>query len=261
MKRVLTAFLVIPPLILFFLYGPPYALWLIISVVSFLGLMEFNTLTSGKGRWFWALLGTGICPFFQWGEGLVLIFPLALLLITISSAFLFLFPHDREAFPQGALIFGGICYIPFLLSHLLLLNNLYGKGWILMLIGSVWVGDTLALVVGTLWGRHPLYPQVSPKKTKEGALACLAGVVAMVLIFRPFLSPLLSVGRSLFLAAGVSLFAQLGDLFESMLKRRAGVKDSGGLIPGHGGMLDRLDSFLFSAPFLFYFLHFLPTEA
>ena len=98
-------------------------------------------------------------------------------------------------------------------------------------------------------------------KREIEAVARSSRVVAMVLIFRPFLSPLLSVGRALFLAAGVSLFAQLGDLFESMLKRRAGVKDSGGLIPGHGGMLDRLDSFLFSAPFLFYFLHFLPTEA
>lgn len=122
------------------------------------------------------------------------------------------------------------------------------KAWIILLLSLVWSGDTGAYFVGRAIGRHKLYPKVSPKKTIEGALGGLvASVAAAVIVAWGWIPELDLVHAGLIgLLGGFS--AQVGDLVESLLKRSAGVKDSGTLLPGHGGMLDRVDGVIFAFP-------------
>jgi len=157
----------------------------------------------------------------------------------------------------GISLFGTL-YVSFLLSHVSLIRNLQnGKAWALFLIVTVWAGDIFAFSGGTLFGRHKLYPKISPKKSYEGLIGGILGSIGFAMAFTFLFLPHLDRGVCVLLAIGIGIFGQIGDFSESMLKRSAQVKDSGGLIPGHGGMLDRIDSFLFSSPFLYYSLLYL----
>jgi phosphatidate cytidylyltransferase len=155
----------------------------------------------------------------------------------------------------------GILYIGFLLSYVSLVRyGFNGRIWVLFLIATVWAGDISAYLIGSLLGRHRLYPKISPKKTYEGLGGAIGGSILIALAFSRIFLPDLKTVPTLFLAIGMGILGQAGDFIESMLKRSAQVKDSGSFIPVHGGMLDRLDSFLFSAPFLHYSLLFLIKE-
>jgi len=128
-----------------------------------------------------------------------------------------------------------------------------GAHLILLVFGLLWVNDIFAFLTGRLIGKHKLFKRVSPGKTIEGSLGGLVfTVIAMVVFCR--LASWMSVSAAAGMAAIAVVFGTLGDLSESMIKRRAGVKDSGKLIPGHGGILDRFDSVLFSVPFIFVYL-------
>ena len=122
----------------------------------------------------------------------------------------------------------------------------------LILLFSVWASDTFAYFAGKTFGKTPLVPGISPKKTREGLLGALFG--SMLIIF--LASPLSGMGavKSLTVGAAIGFLGQLGDIFESIGKRVSGIKDSSALIPGHGGILDRMDSFIFTAPFLYNFM-------
>ncbi|MBI4287955.1 MAG: phosphatidate cytidylyltransferase [Chloroflexi bacterium] len=155
----------------------------------------------------------------------------------------------------GALFLGGLLGLWIALRQVP-----QGRDWVLLGIGATFACDTAAYFVGRAWGRHKLAPTVSPRKTKEGAVAGFLGAIAGVFIVT-FLSqrfaaqPLpMSAIETGVLGALIGVFAQLGDLAESWLKRRSGVKDSGSLIPGHGGMLDRLDSIVFVGMVLYYYV-------
>jgi phosphatidate cytidylyltransferase len=159
------------------------------------------------------------------------------------------------------IVFLGIFFIGFLLSHVSLIRmRADGTRWVLFLIVTVWTGDISAFLSGTLLGRHKLYPRISPKKTYEGLAGGIVGSIIVAVAFSLLFIPQLEIGFCIFLAIALGVLGQVGDFTESMLKRSAQVKDSGSLIPGHGGMLDRLDSFLFSAPFLHYSLLYLLKE-
>ena len=148
-----------------------------------------------------------------------------------------------------------IFIVTFFLSHLIWLRDLdEGQRWIFFLLVVIFTGDTFALYGGKLFGKHKLSPAISPKKTIEGSLAGLIGNVFAGLIFSYFFFPGFSWSIVLFLAGIFGILSQLGDLWESVLKRECMVKDSGNYLPGHGGFLDRLDSLFFSAPFLYYFI-------
>src|SRR5262249_21763994 len=128
-----------------------------------------------------------------------------------------------------------------------------GDELILYVVGVTWIGETAAYIAGSTAGRHKLAPVVSPKKTIEGALAQLAASIATGAAIGAWLLP--TCGWGLWVGAGALLgvIGQLGDLAESAIKRSAGTKDTGALIPGHGGVLDRIDSLLFNLPAFYYF--------
>jgi len=167
----------------------------------------------------------------------------------------FLFRHQEIAAVAGQLgcVCLGLLYIPLPLSYLARLHALPdGPAWVFLVLAIVMLGDSAAYFVGCSFGRHKLYPSVSPNKTVEGALGGLAGSLVGALIFSWLFMPQLGVGSVIAVTLLIGVVSQLGDLFESLLKRGCGVKDSGTMIPGHGGLLDRLDSLLFAFPVAFY---------
>jgi phosphatidate cytidylyltransferase len=180
-------------------------------------------------------------------------FLLVLLLLILTVLFMGTSRDLGSAITHIGISLFGILYIGFLLSYIPLIRNFpEGKTWSLFLILTVWAGDIFAFGTGTFFGKHKLYPKISPKKSYEGLLGGLLGSILIARSYAFFFLPELGTGRCVFLATGIAFLGQIGDFSESMLKRSAQVKDSGSLIPGHGGMLDRLDSFLFSSPFLYY---------
>jgi len=152
----------------------------------------------------------------------------------------------------------GVVYIPLLLSSLISVRAAAdGMVWVFAVLVVVFIGDICALYAGTFWGRRKLCPAISPGKTVEGSLGGLAGFRVAGSIFRWLFMPDLNWGWALVLFVSLALCAQVGDLYESLLKRHAGIKDSGTLLPGHGGMLDRIDALLFASPVAWIFKQWL----
>lgn len=171
--------------------------------------------------------------------------------------FLWRFGDLQQVVQQLALLLFGFFYVPLLLGHLVLLRGLpFGREWIYLVLLIVMASDTGAYFSGITLGRHKLYPAISPNKSVEGAVGGLLGALVGAFVARATFFPALDAGDCLLLGLGLGAMSQLGDLFESMLKRACGVKDSGVLFPGHGGILDRLDSLLFAFPLAFYYAWF-----
>jgi phosphatidate cytidylyltransferase len=155
-----------------------------------------------------------------------------------------------------ALTLLGICYCAWLLGHAIWLRALpHGAGLTVLVLGVTWCGETAAYFVGRRWGRRKLAPRISPGKTVEGGIAQVVASIGAGLV-AALAAPLLAITPLHGLGIGVTLgvLAQVGDLAESFLKRSAETKDASGLIPGHGGLLDRLDSLLFNVPALYYYV-------
>lgn len=146
-----------------------------------------------------------------------------------------------------------VTYIGWLLGHAILVRDLPGGGaLVLLLLGSSWAGDSAAYFVGSTMGRHKLAPVISPNKTVEGAVAQVVATIVAVVALRLWLAPEWSAVFAVAVGAALGVIGQLGDLAESVIKRSLKTKDTGGLIPGHGGVLDRLDSLLFNVPAFYY---------
>jgi len=151
-------------------------------------------------------------------------------------------------------IAGCLVYIGALLATLVLLRELeHGRNWVIIALAATFAADTGAYAVGKLTGRHKMAPAISPGKTWEGAAGGYAAGFAAVLILERWLAPDIDMAATLGLAALVPVAAEAGDLFESWMKRRMGVKDASGLLPGHGGFMDRLDSILLVSPVVYAF--------
>jgi phosphatidate cytidylyltransferase len=131
-----------------------------------------------------------------------------------------------------------------------------GNAWCVAALTITWSNDTSAYFAGRFLGRHKLYPEVSPNKTWEGFAGGMVGSVIGMFIARGFFFPVFTVTDCLLLGVFGGIFGPMGDLVESMLKRAYGVKDSGRIIPGHGGILDRIDALLFNAPLVFVYVTF-----
>ena len=165
--------------------------------------------------------------------------------------------EGQEPYLEWALTIVGGVYLGWLPAHFILLRaSPGGLNWLLLTLAAAWSCDSFAYLFGRVWGRHPFFPQVSPRKTWEGASAgWIGGTLVVVLGGLVLRLPLLW-------TAGLGIVASLatifGDLVESLIKRQMGVKDSGGLVPGHGGMLDRVDSLLFTVVFVYYYVTLVP---
>lgn len=165
---------------------------------------------------------------------------------------------SSELFTHHARLFWGVTYLGVTYPVVFLVGNgvngYHGGDSLWFLFGLLWVGDTAAMGIGSWLGKHKLAPAVSPNKTVEGLIGGIVGalVIGVVMYFWKFSH--LGIGHTLILAAGCSICGQLGDLVESMWKRSLGIKDSSAIIPGHGGVLDRFDSLLFAAPFMYAYL-------
>lgn len=161
---------------------------------------------------------------------------------------------DGGAHTPGMALLGAL-YVGVLFPYFALLRNQPdGVRLIILSLLLVVAGDTGAYLVGRSWGRIKLAPRVSPGKTVEGAIASIAASLLTMVLLRGALADALSMAQALVFAFAINVMAQVGDLAESSLKRIAGVKDSGWLFPGHGGLLDRADSLVFAAVFTYYYL-------
>ena len=258
LHRWLTAAVALPILAAIIAIGPGWLLLALVLLVTAGGLLELSgLLLAGTKAWLRTLIWSMglLLPLATYWKGL-----LGLTVATVAVVFvalavhLFLYAKQEKVLPSlGATIFSQL-YIPFLISHVLLLFRVpSGRRWIFLLFFVVFSCDTGAYYVGHRWGRHKLWPAVSPGKTIEGAIGGLLSSVVVSLLVGTLLSiDTATAGFLLALGLVLAVVGQVGDLMESMLKRVSQVKDAGGILPGHGGLLDRLDSLIFSFPVVYY---------
>jgi phosphatidate cytidylyltransferase len=185
--------------------------------------------------------------------------PLALAFATMALLGLLLFSRGEQAevpARAGRVTLAWV-YCGLLASTLVGLRVQGGTPWVVLAFVLTWSNDTFAYFAGMLYGKHTLYRKVSPKKTWEGFAGGALGSLAGALVVRATLLPELTVALALLVGAGAAVLGPVGDFTESLLKRAAGVKDSGKLIPGHGGLLDRIDALLFVVPWVYLFVRWL----
>jgi len=176
----------------------------------------------------------------------------AVVILAFADTLLFE-PHIPSAPRRVGLAVLGAAYPGLLLAALLPWRGMPGgEWWILLTLAVTWLNDSFAYFTGRAFGRRKLYERISPSKTWEGALGGAAGSIAGALVVRQIWLPELSAWGAALIGAGAAVLGPLGDLSESMLKRAFGAKDSGRLLPGHGGLLDRIDALLFNAPFVLF---------
>ncbi len=161
-------------------------------------------------------------------------------------------PLEEVPGSVAAVVFAWL-YCGLLVSSVVGLRLRFGFGWVILLFVVTWLNDTLAYFAGRAFGRHMLHPRISPKKTWEGFAGGAVGSILGALVVKWLLLPVLTPWLCVAIGAGGAVLGPVGDLSESMLKRAAGVKDSGRIIPGHGGLLDRIDALLFVAPWIYVF--------
>jgi phosphatidate cytidylyltransferase len=261
-KRIITAVWGIPLLMLSVYFSGPLP-WFTILMAAWglLAAVEFQRITGVNGTRPLAVFGLVWTLLFIISPHLThnLILPLLFTTAVVFSLVLLLFlPKKDGIFASWAWTMGGILYIGWMTGLLVAIWLEAGRTWLYLALLATFASDTAAYFVGRFFGRHQMAPRISPGKTWEGAVGGLIGAVIVSLLYS-LLSPVrahFGCMTAVLLGLLISIFGQAGDLAESLLKRNAGVKESGGLLPGHGGLLDRLDSILFGGAvvFVFYFL-------
>ncbi len=262
---------------------------LLIRVISGLTLLPIVLFLLYRGGWWSAcLLGfaAGVCAYEYIAITLKGVSPIGWLTVAFASAMPLLpvaAPANAHALISGAtavvlfsawgwhLLRGPLPEAPQRTANLLT-AFIYGHGgltalsalrqvsdggmWVVSALVITWGNDTMAYFAGRLLGKHKLYPEVSPNKTWEGFFGGFVGAIGFLFLQRQFFFPTLTVVDCLVLGSLGSILGPAGDLCESMLKRAYGVKDSGKIIPGHGGMLDRIDALIFNAPMVLLYVQF-----
>lgn len=268
-QRLLTAAVALPLLILIFWAGGLWFLALVLFVIL-VGMSEFYHLVEAKGLLPQRLIGTlaalglGLNAFYGSPNYAALILTAAVLACLAFQ----LFRLDlTTAITGSATTMMGVLYVGWLLSHFVLLRNWtdpsgerdFGFFLVILVIATTFLADAGAYFAGRSLGKHKLWPRISPSKTWEGAVGGVIvgslGLLATILVFDKWIFPThFPRYHALILGPLLVVVSIFGDLAESMLKRDAGVKDSGAIVPGHGGILDRLDSILFVVPTAYYYL-------
>lgn len=279
-KRVATAAVLIPVVVGIVLFASTAWVSLALAPIVLLALFEYFALGAAIGHRayrFWtatcALLlvyvqwVTAMEPSYQLAGGLALHRQIgrfaqglpgvqeAFFVFVLGVAVLTLWTKRPlvEALPAAGISASGLVLVAFPLSFAVRVHGLSAEGPRLLLFALViiWVGDSVAYFVGRAMGKHPLAPHLSPKKTWEGSVASFLGSLLVGVVFTRWLSAPLP---HLVVMAGIgNLAGQVGDLLESAYKRSVGVKDSGGLLPGHGGVLDRVDALILAIPVVWYY--------
>jgi phosphatidate cytidylyltransferase len=259
MKRVITALILIPFLIGIIYFAPPWVFTILVLFVALVSLNEFYAMMRPKAPetivllnylltalLFCALLGKG---FFSIGIfPLFVLFPLAFFISSYSK--------NRPKMGDIGRTIMGPFYICLPLAFVAIIARLpQGQIWIFFILAVIFAGDTCSFYLGRSFGRHKL-TRISPGKTWEGALGGLLANVVSAGIFGYLFFPSLSLISIVVIGIAIGISGQVGDLAESMLKRMSNVKDSGTILPGHGGLLDRIDSLLFAIPVLYLYLSY-----
>jgi phosphatidate cytidylyltransferase len=290
MKRIATAVVLVPIVLVLILRSPLPLLAVVVAIVALLGTRELLGLSEHysvepmrRPTYIFVVLlfgGVSIPLVSQTQVADLAVSALTLLGIAGVSIFVFLAvgmarPQLPSAYPAAATSLVAMVYVALPLALLVVIRELWAGGFLLLyLLSVVWAGDTFAYYAGRALGRHKLAPRISPGKTWEGTAASFVGSIAVgwaVFSHAPQISNALygagllarryaylakespALLEIVLLSACINVAAQIGDLVESLVKRGAGVKDSGALLPGHGGMLDRIDALLFAAPVLWYY--------
>lgn len=245
----------------------PLALNIVLALVSLLSITEIISALGMVKKYFLAvpsvLFATGL-PLVQstlWQEGLYFVYTVVL----FASLILY---HKETTFREVGVIYSMTLLIPTALMALLGLRTLggeHGMFYVMMSVFSAWIADTGAFFAGSLFGKHKLCPEISPKKTVEGVVGGFVLNIAAMLVFGWFFSEIFyqgTVGVSyvtlLLMGIGCTILSILGDLSFSLIKRSCHIKDFGQVIPGHGGILDRFDSVIFTVPYVFFLVQLLP---
>jgi len=262
MTRWITGIILGLSLVLLLMFAPVIYIKCILIALSFLAVFEFLTISIETNillkivGGLLSVMGVYLLSIHNVDLRNFLGFFFFVLVISFIISF-FSEKSDRERINQSAFFLFGVVYCVVLYGLLsLLLDRPYYQFWVFLAIACTAMGDTGAYITGKLCGKRKLAPRISPNKTQEGALgAIVAGMISAVIVRQIFL-PTFSLGLVIVLGALIATIGIIGDLGESLLKRGFNVKDSGKIIPGHGGVLDRLDAILFTAPFI-YFVSFL----
>lgn len=250
--RILSAIVGIPVILLAAWYGG-LALWLFTVVIYVAAALEITVMLRGLGlnpaRWIIILGGLiWLTAAYLYSDN-HLAPAMVLLIIGNLLTMVFLYPRVTPLDVFGN--FTATIYVGNLVFFYLIRDLPEGWFWIIILLSATWASDTFAYFTGRFLGKHKMAPLLSPKKTMEGAVGGVLGSVLLCYVFALWL-PKFEVLPLLIIGFVIGMASLLGDLVESATKRQAGVKDSGQIIPGHGGVLDRFDSLLFTAPLVYY---------
>jgi phosphatidate cytidylyltransferase len=256
-KRVLSTVVLVPVFLWIVVGGPAWLFALVVVAVAMLANWEFTRMFQRAGVP--VLREAGLL----WGGLVTVAFvrpdragaAFAVVVLGLLAASLDKGGAGPERWQRVAVTLLGVCYVNWLLGHAISLRALPdGVHWILLLVWVTWIGETAAYVVGSLAGRHKLVPGISPGKTVEGAVAQLVASVLAALAAGGWIFPGLQLRDAIAVGILLGVLGQVGDLVESALKRSVGAKDAGSVIPGHGGILDRIDGLLFNVPVLLYYV-------
>ena len=279
-KRVATAAVLIPVVVGLVLWGSTIVVALVLALVMLLALFEYFALGDAMGHRahrFWTATCALIILYLQWlttavrwgefggiayparlawlfhrffprAEDAVFLFVLGIAVITLATR-----RPIVEALPSAGISSSGLLLVAFPLTYAIRLHALGREGprLLLFVLVLIWASDSAAYFAGRALGKHPFAPHLSPKKTWEGSIAGFASSIVVAFAFTRWLS--IPIVILLGGAALGNIAGQIGDLLESAYKRSAGVKDSGALLPGHGGMLDRIDALILAIPVVWYY--------
>ena len=258
--RIITAAVLIPLLVLIISWEQAWGVWALVYAVSLASAHEYFTimLDDATDRRFGMLMCVVLGAVMYWVPGgLVAALPAAI--IVPALYYLFRFRDLAQVTQRLGQTSFGIFYAGLLLHFVSLLKRDFGGNgadWVYLVLFTAWWGDTMAYVAGRLFGKKKLYPAISPGKTWAGGLGGVFGSVLGSVVANVWFFPELGWVHGVVATAVGAFLGQTGDLVESMMKRARGVKDSGTLLPGHGGMLDRIDAVIFIAPWMYLYALF-----
>lgn len=265
--RVLVAIFGIP-IIIFLVVKGGWAIVVLVLIINLLAQYEFYKLTELKKMLpikILGLVGTVIftISFYKYGTEKFWLITIIFFYLTLLFE---LFRNKASATFNISATSLGFFYPAFFFSFIILIRELpkslnldYAAGarWIIFMFAAIWICDTAAYFIGSAIGKHKLFHRVSPNKTVEGAIAGFIFAIVTAYIAHTVYIKLLSLADCLVIGAIVGIMSQIGDLVESLFKRDTGIKDTSGILPGHGGFLDRFDAPLFVAPLVFLYLRFI----